>query len=296
MRTIPPALAAHLAGQATTVCHAWRVTRRDGLVLGLTEHDAPLVFAGTDFEPASGYEASEMEGAVGLAVNTGEVAGAFSSEAITAKDLSEGRFDGATVEVFLVNWRVPEEHVHLATQEIGEARWDGQAFSAELRSLAGRLDAVRGRIYRSTCDADLGDGRCRVDLDDPAYWANGAVTIAADAAGCRASGLAGFAAGWFRFGLITFTSGANSGLSVEIDEHRLKDGEAVLSFWVPLANVPAAGDGFTIRAGCSKTFETCREKFGNHLNFQGFPHMPGADFAYGYVDSETVHDGRPLVE
>ena len=48
-------------------------------------------------------------------------------------------------------------------------------------------------------------------------------------------------------------------------------------------------------AGCDKRRETCRDKFANILNFQGFPFMPGSDFAYGYADGETVHDGRPLI-
>ena len=53
MRTIPAGLKAHLDGGATTVCHAWRVTRRDGTVLGFTEHDHDLVFGGTLFAAAS---------------------------------------------------------------------------------------------------------------------------------------------------------------------------------------------------------------------------------------------------
>ncbi|WP_310417958.1 DUF2163 domain-containing protein [Mycoplana sp. BE70] len=49
MRRIPSELADHLAGDATTVCQCWRVTRRDGTVLGFTEHDRDLVFAGLTY-------------------------------------------------------------------------------------------------------------------------------------------------------------------------------------------------------------------------------------------------------
>ena len=69
-----------------------------------------------------------------------------------------------------------------------------------------------------------------------------------------------------------------------------------IGFWVPLANMPKPGDTFRITAGCAKTFSACREKFANSLNFRGFPQMPGSDFAYGYADSRTVHDGRPLIK
>ena len=36
---------------------------------------------------------------------------------------------------------------------------------------------------------------------------------------------------------------------------------------------------FDIIAGCDKRFETCRTKFANHVNFRGFPYMPGNDAA-----------------
>lgn len=295
MRKIPDALAAHLAGDATTLCHAWRLTRKDGEVFGFTDHDHDLTFAGTTFPAVTGFDASEAETALGLSAGTSEVAGAFSAASITEKDLSEGRFDGATVEVFKVNWQAPDEHLHLATQEIGEVTSDGQSFRAELRSLANRLDRVQGRVYAQRCDAVLGDQRCGVDLADPAYRGEGTVVAATATLSCTASGLEAFDAGWFTFGLLTWTGGANSGLSVEVEAHRVEDGLAAVSFWVPAANAPAPGDTFTVTAGCAKTFATCRAKFANQLNFQGFPHMPGSDFAYGYADKRTVHDGRPLV-
>ncbi|TPW32764.1 DUF2163 domain-containing protein [Pararhizobium mangrovi] len=294
MRTIPDALAAHLDGQATTTCHAWRVTRRDGVVFGFTDHDGDLTFAGTTFRAATGYEASEAESELGLAVATSDVAGAFSDAAITEADLRAGRFDGAEVAVFLVNWAAPESHMLLRTQEIGEVSGDGHAFNAELRGLANRLEQVQGRVYARRCDAELGDARCRVNLDDPAFRGNGTVsTSGVDT--CRVTGLNAFADRWFRGGRLVFTDGANAGLSVAIEDQVGDGEETILSFWTPLSAPPDAGDAFTVTAGCDKTFTTCGAKFANRLNFCGFPHLPGSDFAYGYADAHTVHDGRPLV-
>jgi len=31
-------------------------------------------------------------------------------------------------------------------------------------------------------------------------------------------------------------------------------------------------------AGCDKRIETCTARFGNAINYRGFPHMPGNDF------------------
>ena len=47
MKTLPAALDAHLATGATTLCWCWRLTRRDGIRFGFTDHDRDVVFDGT---------------------------------------------------------------------------------------------------------------------------------------------------------------------------------------------------------------------------------------------------------
>ncbi|MCP8897022.1 DUF2163 domain-containing protein [Shinella daejeonensis] len=294
MRTIPANLAAHLAGDVTTLCHAWRVTRRDGAVQGFTDHDRDLSFGGTAYAAASGFAASETEDGNGLSAEGGEIIGGFSDAAIRTEDLSAGRYDGARVDIYLVNWQAPAERLLLRTAELGEVRREGGAFRAELRRLTHRLDAVRGRVYGHRCDAVLGDRRCGVALSAPAYQATGTVNAVMAGARLRVSGLSGFAERFFRYGVLTFTSGAAEGLSADIEDHRRPGGASELTAWLPLPAGVKTGDAFSITAGCDKRLSTCKEKFGNILNFQGFPHMPGSDFAYGYADGDTVHDGRPL--
>ena len=60
MKTLPAALDAHLATGATTLCWCWRLTRRDGIRFGFTDHDRDVVFDGTTFEAAAGFTASEI--------------------------------------------------------------------------------------------------------------------------------------------------------------------------------------------------------------------------------------------
>lgn len=292
MRTIPEALQAHLDGEATTLCHCWKVTRRDGVAMGFTDHDRDLAFDGLAFLAASGFSASESEDGNGLSAEGGDLSGGFSAEAIRAEDLSAGRYDGAKVEVYTVNWQDPAERLLLRTAELGEVRREGGQFRAELRRLTHRLDQVRGRIYGRQCDAVLGDGRCRVNL--AAFRATATVTAVRDDMHLSVSGLSGFAERFFRYGVIAFSSGAAAGLSADIEDHRRADGADELALWLPMATGIAVGDTLEVTAGCDKRFSTCRSKFANGLNFQGFPHMPGSDFSYGYADGETVHDGRPL--
>jgi hypothetical protein len=108
MRDIPAGLKTHLDETSTTLCHAWRLTRSDGLVMGFTEHDRALSFDGTVFSAATGFRGSEVETGLGLEADAAEIEGAFSDAAISPDDLALGRYDGARVETFLVNWQSPK--------------------------------------------------------------------------------------------------------------------------------------------------------------------------------------------
>ncbi|UJW76556.1 DUF2163 domain-containing protein [Rhizobium sp. SL42] len=298
MRTLPEALKAHIASGETTLCRAWRLTRQDGAVLGFTEHDHALDFAGTTFEAASGFAATEARAASGLQAPAAGVEGGFSSVSISEADLAAGRYDGARVELFMVNWQVPrDQHVLLAVQEIGEVSRAGPGFTAELRSFAHRLQQPTGRIYNRRCDAELGDIRCRVDLAIAGRRVTGLVAAVETPDRLLIAGLPDLGAGHFRLGRLRFDGGALAGRTVAIEDSGATDeGSARVRLWLPLEAAPAVGDAVTLSVGCDKSFAMCRERFANGLNFQGFPHMPGSDFAYSYVGGETTHDGSVLFE
>ena len=175
MRTLPAGLAAHLASGATTLCRCWRITRRDGEIQGFTDHDEPLVFDGTTFAAGTGFEGTEIEARLGLAVGGHEIHGALAADSIAEADLAAGRYDDAKVELFLVDWSETENRLLLRAGNLGEVRREGAAFAAEVRGLAHRLNEEKGRLYSPTCDADLGDARCGVDLENPAYRGEGTV-------------------------------------------------------------------------------------------------------------------------
>lgn len=295
MRTLPPALAAHLASGATTLCRCWRLTRRDGAVQGFTDHDEDLSFDGTILRAGTGFEGSELEARFGLAVTGTEIHGALAAESLSEADLAAGRYDDAKVELFLVNWADVEQRLLLRVGHLGEVRREGAAFAAEVRGLSARLNEERGRIFAATCDADLGDARCGIDLENSPFRGDGAVVAIEGGSLVRVSGLDAFADNWFTRGKLTFSSGANAGLAIEVKEHRAEAGEVRLALWQQMPEPIADGDLFVVTAGCDKRFETCRSKFDNAINFRGFPHLPGNDFVVAYaVPGEPGHDGTPV--
>ncbi|KFB10644.1 DUF2163 domain-containing protein [Nitratireductor basaltis] len=284
---------AHLAADVTTLCHCWRLNLRDGTVLGFTDHDRTLEFNGTTFAPESGLSASEARSSLGLTSDVVDVTGALSAVDITEADIVAGRYDGADVETYLVNWQAADEHRLLRKAVIGRiTRKDGQ-FTAELEGLQAKLDETAGRTVRRSCDAELGDARCRFALGASHKASGTLVEMKGDTA--IVSSLGSHADGWFTGGIVTWTSGAAAGRRERVELHRRNGSRSELKLWRETAAPVAGGDTFTVVAGCDKSFSTCRDKFSNVKNFQGFPHLPGNDAAYGYATESQEHDGRPLV-
>lgn len=294
MKALDPALQAHLDEGTTTLAWCWRITRADGVVLGFTDHDRPLAFAGTEFEPESGFSASEIRAGSDLAVDSQDAQGALSSDRITETDIADGRWDNALVEVWRVNWSDPGQRVLIRRGSIGELRRGRVAFVAEVRSMAHVLGQTLGRVYQGTCDAALGDARCGIDLNDPAYTGTGAVVDPIRDRAFTASGLASFANGWFSFGTLEWSSGPNSGRLAEVMLHELASGVVTLTLLEAPVRGIDNGHGFTIRAGCDKRAETCAAKFANIVNFRGFPHIPGQDTVIRYATADGGHEGAVL--
>jgi uncharacterized phage protein (TIGR02218 family) len=294
MKAIDPALQAHLNDGTTTLAWCWRITRADGVAFGFTDHDRTLTFEGTDFEPESGFTASEVRAGSDLSVDAQDAEGVLSSDRITETDILDGRWDNAEVELWRVNWADPGQRVLLRRGAIGQVRRGRVAFVAEVRSLAHVLGQTVGRTFQAGCDAALGDGRCGVNLEAAAFRGTGAVTDILRDRAFAASGLGSFAAGWFAHGTVEWSSGANAGRRAEVLAHDLVDGLAILTLLEAPVRAIAEADSFIARAGCDKRVATCSAKFGNVANFRGFPHIPGQDTILRYASRDGGHDGAVL--
>ena len=294
MRSIPSDLQAKLDSGATTLARCWLITRTDGVRQGFTEHDEDIGLGDVTCLAGSGLTGSEATQKFGLAVDSSELSGALADDTLNEADLAAGRYDAAVVELWLVDWSEPGLRVLLAKGTLGEVRREGAAFTAEVRGLSDRLGQESGRLYGTSCSADLGDGRCKIDLSATAFHGSGAVVALAATSSFTASGLGSFDDGWFTAGKLTFTSGANSGLSVEVKAHR-KESAVSLDLWQAMPEAISTGDTFMVTAGCDKRFQTCHDRFNNVVNFRGFPHIPGNDFVISYpVQGAPGNDGSSL--
>jgi len=296
MRTIEAGLAAHLAQGETTLARCWRVIRADGTVLGFTDHDRMLTVDGTPCAPVHGLDGGDVPARLGAQVETGEVLGVLDSAAIAEDDILLGRYDGARVESWTVNWTDPAQALLLRVDTIGEIVREDGVFRAELRSPQQALNVTRGRLYQGLCDAAVGDARCGVDLGRPEFSGTATVVAVADAFHLSVAGLAGFEAGWFAFGTGRWTDGRRAGLTDAVLSHRRGAEGDSLGFAERVGDWVAPGDVLAVTAGCDRRFATCRAKFANAAGFRGFPHIPGSDYVLRHPRHGDALDGRAVVK
>ncbi|MBU2982729.1 DUF2163 domain-containing protein [Lentibacter algarum] len=268
-------LLAHLQTGLTTVCRAWALTRRDGTVLGFTDHDKTLSFEGIDFKPDSGMTTATLQQSTGLSVDNTETMGALSDAAITEADIEAGRYDGAEVRTWMLNWADVNARHMVFRGSLGELRRGDGAFHAELRGLTEALNRPLGRVYQKPCTAVLGDGGCKFDTSEAGYFEERALEVVEEGRVFRFDDMTGFDDGWFTFGTLEALSGACAGLKGVIKRDYFEEDQRVIELWHPMRASIVAGDQIRLTAGCDKRMSTCRIKFHNLLNFQGFPDVPG---------------------
>ena len=99
------------------------------------------------------------------------------------------------------------------------------------------------------------------------------------------------APGWFERGRVAFLSGPAAGLALPVKSDRIKGGQRWLELWRMPGAMPLSGDLLRVEAGCDRQAETCRTKFGNFVNFRGFPDIPGDDWVTAVPARADIRDG-----
>lgn len=277
MRDVSLDMQAHLDAGVTTLCWCWKLIRTDGQEYGFTDHDGALEFDGLIWQPDTGLAPGMMESQAGFETASAGEAGIILDGPFTETDLLSGRFDGARVEIWRVNWQEPAQRLCLWAGELGEIHLQGNTAQAELVSVSRKLERTIGRKFSQQCDAELGDERCGVDLSGADFQLDTHIDSLTDAVSLLVPEILQIDAGWFNNGLVFWLDAARDPHPVRIRDHTRTDGFEWLRLQAP-PRVPAqAGDAVRLRVGCDKTAAQCAGRFGNLVNFRGCPFMPGND-------------------
>lgn len=281
MRTASAALTAHLdslrAGDGTAIiADLYTFTLRNGRVLAYTNADVSVDWNGVTFLANSVLvDGLRYRCSVGLDVDQQQITiAAHESDTVGGvpflQALRNGIFDGCRVareRAFLAGWGMPPiGTILLFKGRIGTIDRIGRT-KAELtvNSDLVLLDVeIPRNIYTPSCTHVLYDSGC--GLTKEAYGQPGTAEEGSTTTVIVWSG----AAGTYKQGTLSFTSGVNSGLTTTIKD---ASGSALMLAY-PLLVAPSVGDTFTVYQGCDHTQVTCAGKFDNLVNFRGFPYIP----------------------
>ena len=266
---------AWLAGDLTSIAFCWRLDRRDGVALGFTSHDRDLTIDGLIYRTAPGMTPSAVSVSDGLDVDTLDISGALTSDAITKIDMAAGRWDGASARLFAVDWTNPAGGtLHLTRGELGDVSIRDGAFSAELRGPTALLERPVVERTSPECRASLGDRRCRIDMATRTRFARvmavEGLTITLDAVEPESDA--------YGYGRVDWVTGANSGLASLI----AASDSATITLREPAAFAVAPGVLVRLGEGCDRSLATCAARFANAINFRGEPYLPGNDLLTRY--------------
>ncbi len=258
-----------------TVASFWRICRRDGVTLGFTTHDRDLWFDGILHRAAPGMVPSSIRRTSGFADDGVEVEGALSHEAISAAEMQAGRFEGARIVIGALDWENEsgDAAVLYRGRIVGLVEEDG-GFVAQLQSA--KADLARDPVPRTSpgCRARFCDLGCTLSAS---RFTHRAVASALDREANRV-GFAGIDPALFAQGELRWLDGPLTGLRATV---LCADAQGLV-LDRPLDKASAIGDRALLREGCDHTIATCSARFGNAVNFQGEPFLPGNDLLAQY--------------
>ena len=272
MKTLPALLDAHYSAGTTTLADLLKITRTDGEIYAFTSAAEDVTISGQVYTSAQGLNISSIEVAAGFAVDNLELTTLDDGTVFTKVEVLAGVWRNADFTISRYNWATPTDGVEVRMAgTVGEVHLHRGYVTAELRGLQQYLQQPIGSVSSKTCRARLGDALCAKDLTS--FTHTGTVTSAASAQVFTASAMAQ-AADYFAEGILTWTSGPSTGLTVKVKGFA---SGGVFTLMLPMLQAVGVGNTFSVVAGCRKRLEDCVSKFDNVLNFQGEPHLPGID-------------------
>ena len=265
-----------LAGTLTSSAYGWRLERRDGVTLGFTSHDRDVELDGLVLRASPGMMPSSIVESIGLDVDGLDVRGALTADAIRADDLGAGKWDAARLSIFLFDWTDPLAGVRmLAVGELGSISHKSDAFDAEFRGPAAKLDRAVAPYTSPGCRADFCGADCGLNA---ARFTHQAQIVSVNGSQIAASLVLPENATNFGFGKLRWLDGPNCGLWSDI----LAINGAVIQLIAPPPFPALPGGRVELIQGCDKTIATCGTRFGNAINFRGEPYLPGNDILTRY--------------
>lgn len=266
----------------------YTIALSSGTTLYINTSDIALPWDGHTFEPAGkagmpGISRGTLSFETGLTVDSLEVTllcGDSVNLGSTPMVLAgtQGAFDYATVTLersFQSTWGdMSNGTVVMFVGVVAGQDMTSTSIKLTAKNPINQLNAQWPRNeYTPKCQHLLYDAGCT--LSKANFATNATAAAGATTTTLAAQTSTGKPSGYFETGVLSFTGGVNASSRRGV---RTFDG-TTFTLAVPLLTAPAAGDPFTVYAGCDRTLSVCTSRFANQQHYRGFPYVPRAESA-----------------
>ena len=168
VKSISSGMTSATDADVTTLAVCVEIERDDGRVYRMTNHDHDLTVSGQLYRSDIPFTISAISSTAGLAVDNTELTLALDETLFLSEDFQNGAFRNAEVTVFTTKFTdTSVGRLVVRKGWFGETEFNQQGHVAiTVVGLLKVLDLMVGRLYQPACDADLGDKRCRVAVDN----------------------------------------------------------------------------------------------------------------------------------
>lgn len=276
----------------------WRITSKYALTptlrvtnwpenLQVTEKDTAYQDVET-YTPTGGVDASALRKDSDLEASNEEWDGIISDDAFDQDRLYGGEYDGATVDLFIVDARIPWlgylDHIRFTLRRF---ELNGSIWKATVDSASSFLSQAVGDTWGPRCRVAVFGTECGVD---PAGFevASEDITAVTD----RGAFTVDMPSGNFRTitdygqdGTVFALSGANAGQQRKILSSTPNSANVDIVLYKPFSSLMEIGDNVKLWPGCNRqsgfndSSGHCVNRYANGDNFRGEHAIPGADAA-----------------
>lgn len=166
-KSVSSSLLSDIQSGVTTLATLITITREDGKTYRITNHDEDISFNGELYDSSVPFVLSATQTGTDMAVDNNELRLSLDGVIFKPLDFIQGAFYNAEITISLVNFLDPSSG--LLTLRKGWfgpiSRQQNNVVKITVVGLLRVLDLSVGRVYQPSCDADLGDRRCKVAID-----------------------------------------------------------------------------------------------------------------------------------